>query len=64
MAKRNTEKFYRIKCSTLAKMLNGFNAAESVYDWKGQNVGQEEFKVGPSTDRFNDTESIYSMVSD
>lgn len=60
MAKKGSEKFYRVKCSTLIKMMNGFNPAESVYDWKGQE-GQEEFKV---SDMNNDNESVYSMISD
>ena len=46
VAKRTNEKFRRIKCSTLAKLLNGYNPMESVYNWKGQQEeGKEEFKV-------------------
>lgn len=60
VAKRVNEKFRRMKCSTLAKMLNGINFGESVYNWKGEGEEtKEEFK----TSEINDTESIYSMVS-
>eukprot|EP00347_Sterkiella_histriomuscorum_P001952 403370035 len=59
VAKRANEKYKRIKCSTLAKLLGGNNLGESVYNWKGEE-GKEEFK---GTDMISDTESIYSMRS-
>jgi len=34
VAKRASERFRRIKCSTLAKLLGGINFGESVYGWK------------------------------
>ena len=61
VSKRVNEKYFRIKCSTLSKLLTGFNPGESVYDWHGNNEGQEEFKV---SDMMNETESIYTMVTD
>ena len=45
VAKRVNEKFRRMKCSTLARMLNGINFGESVYNWKGEGEeSKEEFK--------------------
>ncbi len=61
VAKRASEKFRRVKTSTLAKLLNGVNFNESVYNWNGGEEGKEEFKA---SDMINDTESIYSMRSD
>lgn len=61
VAKRSNEKFYRIKCSTLAKLINGFNFNESVYNWPGQEEGKEETKSVMSR---METESVYSMLSD
>lgn len=67
VAKRVSEKFKRIKGSTLAKLLNGINFGESVYNWKGNN--QEEFKLsdminGGGGGMINDNESVYSMRTD
>jgi hypothetical protein len=59
IAKKNSEKFKRIKCSTLANLLNGNNFHESIYNWNEN----EEQKFNQNDNR-NDTESIYSMVSD
>lgn len=67
VAKRASEKFRRIKCSTLAKLLNGFNFGESVYNWKGEGHEEtkEEFKLsGMVSQSNNDTESVYSMRTD
>lgn len=60
VAKRASEKFFRIKCSTLAKLLTGYNFGESVYNWNGED-GKEEFKL---SEHAHDTESIYSMRTD
>ena len=73
VAKRASEKFRRIKCSTLAKLLNGFNMGESVYNWKGEGHEEtkEEFKMSDIMSQRtnnninnNDTESVYSMRTD
>lgn len=71
VAKRASEKFRRIKCSTLAKLLNGFNMGESVYNWKGEGHEEtkEEFKMSDimsqrTNNNNNDTESVYSMRTD
>jgi len=61
VAKRSNEKFHRIKCSTLAKLLNGLNFHESVYNWPGNEDNKEEMKMSESK---YETESIYSMISD
>jgi hypothetical protein len=39
VAKRASEKYRRMKPSTLGKMLHGINFAESVYNWQ---EGSEE----------------------
>lgn len=66
VAKRASEKFRRIKCSTLAKLLNGINFGESVYNWKGNEEQKEEFKLSDiiKNNANNDTESVYSMRTD
>lgn len=61
VAKRASERFRRVKCSTLAKLLGGINFGESVYGWKSGEEGKEEFKA---SDMINDNESIYSMRTD
>lgn len=62
VAKRANEKFRRIKGSTLVKLLNGINMGESVYNWKGAQNGEEEFKISDMMQ--NDNESVYSMRTD
>ena len=57
VAKRKNEKFRRIKCSTLAKLLTEQNFEESVYKL---NEGEEESKA-PSMAQAQDAESIYSV---
>ena len=67
VAKKVSEKYKRIKCSTLAKLLNGgvgTQMGESVYNWKeeeskGENIGN---LIGGGGE--GDTESIYSMRTD
>lgn len=61
VAKRANEKFFRIKCSTLAKLINGFNFSESVYNWPGMEESKEEQKSVMSK---METESVYSMLTD
>lgn len=58
MAKRAGEKFFRIKYTTLGKLINGFDFHESVYNWPEE--GKEETK---SVMGKMETESVYSMVS-
>ena len=45
VAKRVSEKFKRIKPKTLAKLLNGINFTESVYNWNGAEEAKEEESV-------------------
>ena len=62
VAKRSSESFRRVKCSTLAKLLGGLNFGESVYNWNGNGEeSKEEFKTH---DHISETESIYSMRTD
>lgn len=67
VAKRASEKFRRIKGSTLAKLLNGFSFGESVYNWKGEGheeEAKEEVKLSEIRSFQQDTESVYSMRTD
>ena len=45
VAKRVSEKFKRINPKTLAKLLNGINFTESVYNWKGGEEAKEEENI-------------------
>lgn len=67
VAKRAGEKFKRIKCSTLAKLLNGLNFHESVYNWQGgddNEESKEDIRKIPLSNNQYETESIYSMRTD
>lgn len=69
IAKRRAEKFKRIKCSTLAKLLAQHTVEESIYNL-GQGDGMDSISVVAGQNNLNnaaeetkDDQSVYSMRS-